>query len=257
MNSIREKFSLKDKVAVVTGGGRGIGRAIALALAEAGATVVPTSRTQEEVDSVAKEIEKLGQRALPIVTDVSAAESVKALVEKTLKTFGKIDILVNGAGISPVWKRIEELTESEWDRILSVNLKGVFLCSREVGKAMIARQSGSIISIASISGFTGTSHMGAYSVSKAGVMQLTRVLAMEWAKHSIRVNTIAPGWVKTQMSAGVLSHEKISQSLLAQVPMKRAAEPEEIAGMAVYLASEASSFVTGQVFIVDGGQAMR
>jgi NAD(P)-dependent dehydrogenase (short-subunit alcohol dehydrogenase family) len=251
---IGEAFSLTHKVAVVTGGGRGIGRAIALALAEAGADVALTSRTSEELQDVAAKIEKLGRRALPVVTDVSQSESVASLIKQTLQAFEQIDILVNNAGISPVWKKIEDTTESEWDQILEINLRGVFLCSREVGKAMIARRSGSVINIASISGLMGTSHMGAYSVSKAGVMQLTRVLATEWAKHSIRVNAIAPGWVKTQMSRGVLGHEQIGPELLAQVPMRRAAEPEEIAGMAVYLASEASSFVTGQTFVVDGGQ---
>jgi NAD(P)-dependent dehydrogenase (short-subunit alcohol dehydrogenase family) len=192
------------------------------------------------------------------VTDVSQAKSVKELVQKTLKTFEKIDILVNNAGISNVWKRIEDVSETEWDQILSVNLKGVFLCSREVGQTMIAQQKGgSIINIASISGLIGTSHLSAYSVSKAGVMQLTRVLATEWVKHRIRVNAIAPGWVHTQMSEGVLAHEKVGQALLAQIPMRRAAQPEEISGMAVYLASDAASFVTGQVFAVDGGQVMR
>jgi len=258
MHSLREQFSLNDKVALVTGSGRGIGRAIALGLAEAGAHIVLTSRTLEEITQVAKEIEAIGRRALPIVTDVSHSESVQTLVKKTLSVFEKIDILVNNAGISPFWKRVEDLAEEEWDQVLDINLKGVFLCSREVGKAMIAQQKGgSIINIASISGLIGTSHISAYSVSKAGVMQLTRVLATEWAKQRIRVNAIAPGWVHTQMSEGVLAHEKIAQELLAHVPLRRAAQPEEMAGMAIYLASDAASFVTGQVFAVDGGQVMR
>lgn len=249
-------FSLEDRVAIVTGGSRGIGRAIALAFADAGANIVATSRTPKEVGAVAREIEKRGRRALAIACDVSKPQQVERLVTQTLEAFSKIDILVNNAGISPIWKRIENITEAEWDEILAVNLKGAFLCSREVGKVMIKQQSGVIINIASVAGMRGTTHMGPYSVSKAGVIELTRVLAYEWAKHKIRVNAIAPGWIKTDMTQWVRAHEQISKSLLAGIPMGRFGEPEEITGLAVYLASDAASFVTGQVFIADGGQML-
>jgi gluconate 5-dehydrogenase len=254
--SALQKFSLAGKVAIVTGSGRGIGRAIALALAEAGADVVLTSRTREEIENVASEVRKLNRRALPIVADVSQAQSATNLVEQTVKALGTLDILVNNAGISPYFKRVEDLTEAEWDQVIGVNLKGAFLCSREAGKQMIAQRGGVILNVASVAGLIGVSHLCSYSVSKAGLLQLTRALALEWAKHGIRVNTIVPGWVMTQMSQPVLTHEKIGPALLAQVPMGRAAQPEEIAGLAVYLASDAARFVTGQAFIIDGGQML-
>jgi len=249
-------FSLEGRVAIVTGGSRGIGRAIALAFADAGADIVPTSRTLKDVEAVTREIEKRGRQALAVACDVSRFQQVERLVTQTLEAFGKIDILVNNAGISPIWKRIEEVTETEWEEILTVNLKGAFVCSCEVGKVMIKQQRGVILNIASVAGMRGTSHMGPYSISKAGVIELTRVLAYEWAKHKIRVNAIAPGWIRTQMTKDVFAHEQISKSLLAGIPMGRFGEPEEIAGLAVYLASDAASYVTGQVFIADGGQML-
>lgn len=247
---------LTGRVALVAGGGRGIGRAIALALAEAGADVIPTSRTQSEVQRVAQEIEALGQRSLAKSCDVSQLSQVQSLLTDVQSEFGRLDILVNAAAISPIWKRIDETSEAEWDAILNVNLKGAFLLSREVGRLMIEQGGGSIVHVASIAGLKGTSHVGAYSVSKAGLIGLVRVLASEWVKYQIRVNAIAPGWVRTEMTQPVLTHPEISKGLLAAIPQRRFAEPEEIAPLAVYLASDDARFVTGQVYVIDGGQML-
>ncbi|HED03926.1 MAG TPA: SDR family oxidoreductase, partial [Candidatus Fraserbacteria bacterium] len=160
------------------------------------------------------------------------------------------------AGISPVFKPMAEVTLAEWDQVLGVNLRGAFLLSQEIGRAMIRQGRGSIINIASIAGMRGVSHIGAYAVSKAGLIQLTRVLATEWAAQGIRVNAIAPGWVETAMTQPVMAQAELYQGLLATIPQKRFAAPEEIAGLAVYLASEAASFVTGQVYVADGGQTI-
>jgi NAD(P)-dependent dehydrogenase (short-subunit alcohol dehydrogenase family) len=251
-----DKFDLTGKVALVTGGGRGIGRAIALALAEAGADVIPTSRTRSEIEAVAGEIEALGQRTLAVTCDVSRIDSIRELLRRVLEAFGRVDVLVNAAAISPIWKRIEDVTDEEWDQILGVNLRGAFLISREVGKPMLEQGSGSVIHIASIAGLRGTSHMGPYSVSKAGLIGLVRVLAYEWAARGVRVNAIAPGWVRTEMARPVIEHREISKSLLSSIPLGRFAEAEEIAPLAVYLASDAAGFATGQVYILDGGQTL-
>lgn len=249
-------FDLTGKVALVTGGGRGIGRAIALALAEAGADVVPTSRARSEIEAVAGEMEALGRRTLIQTCDVGQIDSIRKLLRRVMEEFGHIDVLVNAAAISPIWKRIEDVTDEEWDQILGVNLRGAFLISREVGKLMLERRSGSVVHIASIAGLKGVSHIGAYAVSKAGLIGLVRVLAQEWAARGVRVNAIAPGWVRTAMAQPVLEHPELSQGLLREIPLGRFAEPEEIAPLAVYLASDAAVFATGQVYVLDGGQTL-
>lgn len=248
--------ALRDRVALVVGGSRGIGRAIALALAEAGAHVIPTSRTVSEVERVVQEIQSLGRRSLIQSCDVSQLDHIQSLLTNMRKEFHRLDILVNAAGINPLWKRIENVTDEEWDRIFAVNLRGAFLLSREAGLWMIGQGGGSIVHVSSIAGLRGTTHMGPYSVSKAGLIGLVRVLAYEWAKYGIRVNAIAPGWVRTELARSVLEHPEISKSLLAEIPLKRFAGPEEIAPLAVYLASDAAQFVTGQIYVIDGGQTL-
>lgn len=247
---------LSGKTAIVAGGGRGIGKAIAVALAEAGADVVPTSRTRSEIEAAVAQIEALGRKSLIQTCDVGALAHIQTLISRIRDEFGRIDVLVNAAAISPIWKRIEDVTEDEWDQIFAVNLRGAFTLSREVGRIMIDQGSGSVIHISSVAGLRGTSHIGPYSVTKAGLIGLVRVLAYEWAHYGIRVNAIAPGWVKTELTQGVLAHPKISESLRAGIPMRRFAEPEEIAPLAVYLASDEARFVTGQVYPIDGGQTL-
>lgn len=245
---------LAGKTALVAGGGRGIGRAIALALAESGADVVPTSRSQDQVSDVAREIEAAGRRSLRATCDVSDSDRVTALVEEIYERFERIDVLVNAAAINPIWKRMEEVTLEEWDQILGVNLRAAFVLSQTVGRAMIRQGGGSIVHVSSVAGLKGTSHMGPYSVSKAGLIGLVRVLATEWARHGVRVNALAPGWVRTELTRGVLSHPQISESIVGDIPLGRVAEPEEIAPLAVYLASDEASFATGGVYTVDGGE---
>lgn len=249
-------FNLEGKAAVVTGGGRGIGRSIALALARAGADVAPTGRTPEQVAAVATEIEALGRKTLRRPVDVSDPAALTELVEEALRAFGKLDVWVNAAAISPFWKRCEQLEPEEWRQVLAVNLDGAFFQSRLIGRHFLERGSGSLIHVASIAGILGTSHIGAYAVSKAGLIGLTRVLATEWAGRGVRVNAIAPGWVKTEMTAWVRAQPELAPRLRSGIPLGRFAEPEEIAGIAVYLASDAASFTTGQVFVVDGGQSL-
>ncbi len=249
-------FSLQGMTALITGGGRGIGRAIALDLAAAGADVVAASRTAEQVEAVAEEVARLGCRTLALPTDVSEPAQVEALVDQVCEAFGHIDVFVNAAAISPYWKRLHQMEDEEWRRIMRVNLDGAFAQSRAAGRVMLERGRGSLIHIASIAGRVGLPHIGAYSVSKAGLMSLTRNLALEWAPKGVRVNAVAPGWVKTEMTAWVREQPEIEQHLRAQIPMGRFAEPEEITGIVRYLASDASSFTTGQVFAVDGGQTM-
>jgi NAD(P)-dependent dehydrogenase (short-subunit alcohol dehydrogenase family) len=247
-----EKFVLTNKVAIVTGSSRGIGKAIALGFAKAGADVVVLSRHFSEVEVTAKEIEQLGRKSLPLQVDVSKKEDVGRMVEKSMEKFGKIDILVNNAGTN-ISKKAENYTEEEWDYIISVNLKGVFLCSQAVGKVMIKQKSGKIINIASIMGKTARVGLAPYAATKGAVIGLTQALAVDWARHNIHVNAIGPGWVNTALSAPIRQNEKLYQDRINNILFKRFGEPEEMVGIALFLASESSSYVTGQTFFIDGG----
>lgn len=246
-------FDLTGKVAVVTGGGTGLGEAAAKALSGAGASVAICGRRQEPLDKVASEIKSGGGEALPIVMDVSRREDVEAMAAKALGAFGSVDILVNNAGINIV-KPFLKLSEEEWDAVLNTNLKGCFYCCQALGKGMVERKSGSIINMVSVFGLTGFMNLSPYIASKGAVVQLTKALAVEWARHNVRVNAIAPSYIKTEMTRrDIESDEKILQFNLNKIPMRRGGEPEELAGLVVFLASEASSFVTGETIAVDGG----
>ena len=250
-------FSLKGKVAIVTGGKRGIGKAICLSFAEAGADVATCSRAIEDgqLQGVADEIQRLGRRSLAIQADVTQKTEVDNMVQRVMSEFGKIDILVNNAGIM-VRKPLLELGEDEWDLTLDTNLKGYFLCSQAVGRVMVAQKQGNIINIASEQGFRALGGRGAYPVSKAGVLMLTSVLARELADHNIRVNGIAPGFVKTDMNRTLRSDPKELKRLEAAIPLGRLAEPDDMVGAAIFLASDASSYMTGHTVVVGGGRIL-
>lgn len=245
-------FDLSGKCAVVVGGTSGLGQAIALALAEAGADVVATSRRHGEVSRTASQIEKLGRRTLRIETDVCSRASLQRLHDEVLSHFGHVDILVNSAGITARQPMIE-CSEEDWCRILNVNLNGTFRACQIFGKTMLALKSGVIINVASLATFVAFRDVAAYAVSKAGVGALTKSLAVEWAQSGIRVNAIAPGVFPTELNIDLISGTDRGKELLMRTPMARYGKPAEVAGAAVFLASDAGSFVNGEILAVDGG----
>jgi len=244
---------LIGKVALVVGGGRGLGRAIALAFAEAGADLAVASRTRKQLDEVAEEIRARNRRALPIETNVSESASVTRMAEAVRKEFGRIDILVNSAGIG--WtSRVVDTTDDAWKLVIDTNLTGTFYCCREVGRIMIEQKAGSIINMASVAGVKGPPGLCAYAASKGGVISLTRVLALEAARFNVRVNAIAPGYFRTDMNAPVLDDPEMGPKILKRIPMRRVGQPEELSPLAVYLASDQASYVTGEVYFISGGE---
>jgi NAD(P)-dependent dehydrogenase (short-subunit alcohol dehydrogenase family) len=247
-------FDLSGKVALITGASRGIGEAIALAYAQAGAKVVLTSRKQADLEGVAQRIRESGGDALALAAHTGDAAAIANVVEQAVSTYGGIDVIVNNAATNPHFGPILTAEDSHWDKILDVNVKGYFRVVKACIESMKVRGGGKIINMASVAGLEPQPMMGIYSVSKAAVLMLTKVLAAELAQFNIQVNAIAPGFVKTKFSAALWQNSQINEAVLNTIPQKRMAEPEEIAGLAVYLASPASSFVTGSTFTIDGGQ---
>jgi NAD(P)-dependent dehydrogenase (short-subunit alcohol dehydrogenase family) len=252
MNGIRQ-FSLEGRVAVVTGSSRGIGRAIAEGLAGAGAAVTVNGRDPETTRAVAGAITAAGGKSIAVPADLSKAAEAERLVDMTVGTFGRVDILINNAGVSPYYKPAEAMTEPEWDEVLKINLNGVFLCCEAAGRVMIPQKSGRIINMSSIAGKVALPRLIAYSSAKGAINQLTRVLAVEWAPHHILVNAIAPGWIETDLTKGLRENPKRLDALIQQVPLGRLGKPSEIVGAAIYLASDAASYVTGHILEIDGG----
>jgi len=245
-------LELTGKVAVVVGGTSGIGRAIAHGFARAGADVVPTSRREEQVETAAREIEELGRRSLRVTSDVADRASLEKVLNEAVAAFGKVDILVNSAGRT---KRAPTISfpEDEWDAIIDTNLTGTLRACQVFGKHMLERESGSIINIASLSTFVALYEVAAYSASKAAVGSLTKSLAIEWSSHGVRVNAIAPGVFRTALNQQLLDETERGREFKLRTPMRRFGNVEELAGAAIFLASDAASFVTGEILTVDGG----
>jgi len=245
-------FDLSGRTAVVVGGTLGIGRAIAHGLAQAGADVVCTSRREEQVNAASSEIESFGRRTVRCVSDVSSRESLEALLGECVGEFGKVDILVNSAGRTKREPTVDQC-EEDWNAILETNLNGTLRACQVFGRHMLQNGYGRVINIASLSTFVSLFEVAAYSASKAAVASLTKSLATEWAKHGVNVNAIAPGVFRTALNQKLLDESPRGQEFLARTPMGRFGKVEELAGAAVFLASEAASFVTGEILVVDGG----
>jgi 3-oxoacyl-[acyl-carrier protein] reductase len=243
----------ESKVAIVTGSARGIGKAIALKFAKDGYDVVISDILEDVAKETAKEIEALGQKSLVVVADVSKAEDAARLIDETVKAFGRLDVLVNNAGITRDNLAIR-MKENEWDMVLNINLKGTFLCSQAAAKVMMKKRSGRIVNIASVSGILGTAGQANYASSKAGVIALTKALARELGPRNITVNAVAPGFIITEMTEKL--PEKVKEDYLAQIPLKRGGTPEDVANVVAFLASDAASYVTGTTLIVSGGLVM-
>ena len=245
---------LDDKVVLVTGAGSGIGRAIALAVAEVGADVAVCEVPQkvDALDEVCEAVEDLGQRALPLALQLPDQESIDAAVSRVIDTYGRVDILVNNAGVN-IPRDALEVTEADWDGVLDVNLKGLFFMSQRVARSMIEMGGGKIVNIASQNGVVGYYKRAAYCSSKAGVINLTRVLAVEWAPYQITVNAVGPTFILTPLTQSTFDNEALREDLLSRIPLGRVGKPEDVVGAVVFLASPAADLITGHTLLVDGG----
>jgi len=248
-----ERFSLDSRVALVTGASRGIGEAIAVEMAAAGASVVALARSEEDLEATVERIEADGGAAITCTADVTDGPQVEAAFDRAADEFGPVDILVNNAGTNPYFGDARDLDIETWEHIMNVNATGTFRCAREFARRIDERDGeGSIVNVASVGGVVGLPHQAPYTASKHAIVGLTRTLAVEWAPD-IRVNALAPGYVETEFTAGVRDNESIYEDMLAEIPQDRFADPDEIAGAAVYLASDAASYATGEIHAVDGG----
>jgi NAD(P)-dependent dehydrogenase (short-subunit alcohol dehydrogenase family) len=253
--NVKQLFDLSGRVAIITGGSIGLGRQMAEGLAEMGADVVLCARKKERCEQAAHDLEKLGVRALALACDVKDPASVKLMVDTTVAHMGRIDILINNAGIS--WGApVEQMSLADWNKVIETNLTGTFLCAQAVGKVMLGQGSGKIINMASVAGLKGVPpemvEAIGYHASKGGVISFTKDLACKWARHNIQVNAIAPGWFPTHMSEWVIEHKR--EYLLGYIPAGRFGTDYDLKGAAVFLASDASGYVSGHVLVVDGGQ---
>tara|TARA_B100001778_G_scaffold123159_1_gene101243 strand:+ start:4510 stop:5262 length:753 start_codon:yes stop_codon:yes gene_type:complete len=246
-------LSLAKKTAIVSGGSKGIGKAIAMKLAQAGANVVICSRKKENLDSAVNEAELNGLTLIPIKCNTSNNESIQSVVDHTIEKFDRVDVLVNNAAANPYYGLILNSEDSHWDKIFDVNVKGYFNFAKACSDTMIANNSGKIINVASIAAKTPLEGLGVYNISKAAVVMLTKVLAKELGEHNIQVNTLSPGLIKTDFSKALWENEDTYNKIVKSIPQGKMGSPDDISGMALYLASEASDFVTGSIFTVDGG----
>ena len=247
---------LEGKTALVTGSSRGIGAGIAVKLAEVGANVAITARRLGSLEETASRIKTLGRRSLPIELEVTNLSNIREAIASVEQNLGPIDILVNNAGIN-IPRPATDVTEEQWDQIFDVNLKGAFFCSKEVASGMIARKEGKIINVSSAAGLIPMEERAAYSSSKAGLLMLTRVLALEWAPYQITVNAVAPTFIETELARQTLDRPGMRDHLLSRIPLNRLATVEDLAGAVLYLCSSAADFITGTVIPVDGGLTLR
>jgi NAD(P)-dependent dehydrogenase (short-subunit alcohol dehydrogenase family) len=254
--NILDLFNLSGKVGMVTGGSRGIGKTLALALADAGADVIVTDVLAHQGEEVVQEIKKKKKNSLFIKVDLSQKREIEKIVSEIMKHFGRIDILINNAAIN-IFSPAEEFSLEDWNKVLSVNLTAVFLCAQAVGKVMIEQKRGKIINIASVGGMTGTYRKAiAYDSSKAGVINLTRSLAVEWGKYHINVNAIAPGMIETDLTRKRLEDKEFYDYFMKRVPLGKIGQPDDLVGPVLFLSSEASDWMTGQTIVLDGGQTL-
>jgi NAD(P)-dependent dehydrogenase (short-subunit alcohol dehydrogenase family) len=251
--NVNDQLNLEGKVAIITGSSKGIGKSIAKGLAEMGAKVVVSSRNQEACDEVVKEFEQSGLKAIGIACHIGKEEQRKNLVEKTIKAFGRIDVLVNNAAINPVFGPIEDVDPEIFDKIMDVNVKAPWALSNLVLPHMQKNNNGSVINIASVEALTPGAGLGLYSTSKAALLMLTKNQAKEWGQYGIRANAICPGLIKTKFSAALWTNEKLLNKIEKTIPSGRMGQPEEIIGLACLLASDAGAYMTGGVYTADGG----
>lgn len=247
-------FDLTGKRAVVTGGSKGLGRAIAAALAQAGADVAIVSRTPADLERAAAELRAHGQRVLAVSADVTDEVSIQRMVQQVIDQFGQIDILVNNAGVGDT-QAVVEMDAAQWDRVIGINLRGPMLCCKHVGPHMMRRRTGKVINVASVFAFRVARYMSAYAASKAALVQFTRTLALEWIRHNIQVNALCPGYFLTDMNTEFFSSERGKQ-FIAALPIGRLGDARELEGAAVFLASDATSYMTGTTLYVDGGHSL-
>lgn len=245
-------FDLTGQVALVTGATKNIGHALALGLANAGADIVVVGRTVSECESTAEEIRAMGRRALAVPTDVTDQGAINAMVDKAMAEFGRIDILMNNAGAA-ITKKAEDLTMEEWDRVVNVDLRGAFMVAQAVGKVMIRQNYGRIINTISVYGYVGGKLVLPYLAAKGGLAQVTKGLAMEWARYNINVNALVPGYIVTEINKKEFENEKVYNSIVRKIPMRRLGSVEDVIGSVIFLASDASNYVTGAVIAADGG----
>jgi NAD(P)-dependent dehydrogenase (short-subunit alcohol dehydrogenase family) len=247
---------LDGKVALVTGGSRGIGRAIALRFAEEGADIALAARGPKELERTAGDVQKFGRRALPVPTDVSDLGQVEALVEKTVKDLGTIDILVNNAGAAPFRAPVDQIQEEGFEKYFKVSFTSAFYCTKAAAPILLKGTDGSVINIASVAGFTASPGLAYYASAKAALISFTRTVAHEWASSGVRVNAVAPGWIETEMNEALRRDRDWYEGVRGTIPMGRWGTAEEVANVALFLASGAASYITGSVIVVDGGQTI-
>jgi 2-deoxy-D-gluconate 3-dehydrogenase len=252
---VTSERSLEGKAAIVTGGSKGIGRAIALAFAGAGAGVALGARGREALDAAVREVEAAGGRAIGVPTDVTDPAQVQALVEATVEAFGTVDVLVNNAGAAPFMSTLDQIRPEGFEKYFRVNFTSALYCTKAVAPVLLGRQGGCVLNVASVAGFIASPGLSYYATAKAAMISLTRTLSREWAAYGVRVNALAPGWIQTEMNETARQAiPEFNRSVLESIPLGRWGTPEDVAGAALFLCSPAASFITGSVLVVDGGQ---